>query len=221
MRLARLPLSLSVCRGGLRLPQARCQSPSASLALPASLQYPRTQTRASPQFTSPSTLSLDRPSDTRAQSSTDPCASYIAAFELPLTLSSLSRNLSAPTLRPPPRRARPRKPRPHAFSSVYAPTPRTSIPLRRPDAPPPTAIGLRRFAALAEPLLTAKQAFLCHHHHLPVETLAPLRTPVRCRPFQPSGAIQQPSRHATQARRRIRHLNLSPPTTTPTADVIA
>jgi len=83
VHLARLPLSLSVC-GGLRLPQAqaRCQSPSASLALPASLQYPRTQTRASPQFTSPSTLSLDRPSDTRAQSSTSPCASYIAAFEL-------------------------------------------------------------------------------------------------------------------------------------------
>jgi len=121
----------------------------------------------------------------------------------------------------PPRQARPRKPRPHTLSSVYARTPRTSIPLRRRDAPSSTRIGLRCLATVAEPLLTAKQAFLCHHHHPPVDSLAPLRTPVRCRPFQPSGAIQQPSRHATQARRRISHLNLSPPTTTSNADVIA
>lgn len=215
--LARLPLSLS---GGLplHLPQARCECQSASLALRlCSTHAPRREHPLNSHHHPPLT-STDHP--THAHNPRRLHAPLTPPSLSPLTPSSLSHNLSAPTLRPP-RQARPRKPRPHTLSSVYAQTPRTFTPLRRRDAPSSIPIGLHCFAVVAEPLLTAKQAFLCHHHHPPVETLAPLRTPVRCRPFQPSGAIQQPSRHATQARRRIRHLNLSPPTTTSNADVIA
>jgi hypothetical protein len=197
-----------------RVPES---SRSARFAVPT--HAPR---RASPQLTSPSTSpSQDHPTHApntrRLHAPLTPPSLSSADLQYPLSLILSPRRRSAHHANP----VRPREPRPRTFSSVYARTPRTSIPLPRRDAPSSARIGLRCLAAVAEPFLTAKRVFLCHHHQPPVKPLTPLRTPVRCRPFQPSGAIQQPSRHATQARRGIRHLNLSPPTTTSNADVIA
>ena len=93
-----LPVCLSVCLWWSAPASGALRAPCASLALPASLHHPRTRTRASLQFTSPSTLSLDPPSDTHAHNPR-PLHAHLAppSLRAPLTLTSLSLPLTHTT----------------------------------------------------------------------------------------------------------------------------
>lgn len=203
-----------------------CLPQAGALAVPVPVRVEQsravhapTHVVALPSIHTTTTLTLLGLPDSRAR-----CSSILCAFLRLASFEPLTPDL--PRCRPPRRRSShhaipPSKTAPTLVSPVHARVPHATIPLRRRNAPSRSRIGVHRPSALAASLLTAKQAFLCHHQPRPVKRPTPLRTPARCRPFQPSGAIQQPSRHATQARRRFRHLNPSPPTTTSNADVIA
>ena len=207
-----------LCRTGL-LRTDQAAAASVAPALRASLHTHAGVSSSVPSIHSTTQLTLLRHSDPRARCEHTLRAHLHCAADLRYPCSPLS--LCFRAARPPTTPRSPSKTAPELFSPFYARVLHTFILLRQSDAPLPSRIGVCRFFAAAQPFLTAKQAFLCHHHHRVGQPPKPLRTPVRCRPFQPAGATQRPSRHATQARRRFRHLNPSPPTTTLNADVIA